>query len=153
MFNGCRNMKKFDIENFDTGSARNMEAMFRLCSAAEEIPTGRFVTDRVRNMSFMFAGCANLSVIDLSCASDAHISGMEDLRNIFNGCTSLETVHLADYDSDLFYGILERINDARARQNEEIELENERHIAEFMRDNPDITEDDIERFEHYYYGD
>ena len=91
MFNGCSNLTTIDLRNFDTGNVKNMSGMFRDCGSLTSISgLENLNTSNVTNMSFMFYGCSSLTVLDLSSFV---VSKVEYLTQMFEGCTSLETIY------------------------------------------------------------
>ena len=91
MFNGCSNLTTIDLRNFDTGNVKNMSGMFRDCGSLTSISgLENLNTSNVTNMSILFYGCSSLTVLDLSSFD---VSKVEYLTQMFDGCTSLETIY------------------------------------------------------------
>ena len=89
MFARCTGLTRINVSNFDTSSVRNMDEMFRDCSALEEI-VGLETLDlsHAERMSDMFCGCSALRNIELG---DCNVPDRCFNYGAFKGCSSLES--------------------------------------------------------------
>ena len=86
-----KNIVSIDFTNFNSSLIKEMNSLFKDCSALETIIISSFNTSLVYNISEMFSGCSNLKEIDLSFFDT---SLLIDMLNIFYGFTNLEVIDL-----------------------------------------------------------
>ena len=91
MFYGCSELQT--VPQFDTSNVVWMQYMFKDCSKLTTVPL--FDTSKVSWMNYMFAYCSKLITVPAFNASKA------SLNFIFIGCSSLETIHMININSDL----------------------------------------------------
>ncbi|WP_026498632.1 BspA family leucine-rich repeat surface protein [Butyrivibrio sp. WCD2001] len=91
MFEDCYNLKVVDLSNIDLSGVSDMSEMFRTCSKLEEITWKKFDTSKITDMSLMFYHCKGLKSFSFPGWFEA--KNVKDIDNMFDGCTSLETVN------------------------------------------------------------
>lgn len=96
MFEGCTNLTKVTLDEFDTGTVTNMSCMFLNCSALENLDVSRFNTGNVTDMSSMFAGCCVLKNVDVSHFNTENVT---DMSSMFNGCVVWGDLDLSGWDT------------------------------------------------------
>ncbi len=97
MFGGCSSLTSLDLSGFDTSWVMNMGVMFFDCSGLTSLDLSGFNTSQVTDMDEMFSGCSGLTSLDLSSFDTSNV--IEDvenycygMRDMFSGCTSLNTI-------------------------------------------------------------
>jgi lactocepin len=84
-FEGCTNLKKFDLSNCKTITIDKLA--FKNCTSLEQVVD----MDKIGTMNYgVFLGCSSLKSADIT---GLHVSG----TNVFEGCTSLTSVKTAYY--------------------------------------------------------
>ena len=108
MFDGCSNLIKLDMSNFDTSNVVDMSCMFYGCKSLSSLDLTGFDTSKVRDMSGMFNECTKLTYLDLS---DFDATKVSTLAAMFCNCINLATLDLSNFDttnavdmSCMFYG-------------------------------------------------
>ena len=93
MFNGCSNLVKLDVTNFNTAKVTTMFGMFNACSNLTELDVTHFNTAKVTAMNGMFSGCSNLTELDLTHFNTENVTNMWIM---FDGCSALTTIYVSD---------------------------------------------------------
>ena len=95
-FNWCSSLTEIDVSSFDTSNVTDMEGMFRnfglgvSTSKLKRIKgIENFNTSKVKNMKMMFQGQNLLTELN---TTGWNLSGITDMSNAFNSCTSLKTI-------------------------------------------------------------
>ena len=96
MFDGCSNIIKLDMSNFDTSNVVDMSCMFYGCKSLSSLYLTGFDTSKVRDMSGMFNGCTNLTSLDLSSFDTSNTT---EMIMMFNSCSKLISVDLSNFDT------------------------------------------------------
>ena len=93
VFMDCTSLKTVTYGNMKyLKNCRTTTSMFKNCTALETIDTVNLKTDSsLKNVSGMFQNCKRLKSLNLS---NMDVSGVTDMRNMFNGCTNLRTLVL-----------------------------------------------------------
>lgn len=90
MFQGCSALANVNLNSFSTGALTSATAMFKNCGLGSITLPSTFNTSGLTTLEEMFAGCGagtiNIEEID--------VTNVKILRNTFNGCTNLSTLHL-----------------------------------------------------------
>lgn len=90
------NLRRKGIENWDTSSATNMNAMFHNC-AEEELDLSSFKTDKVEFFTQMFENSPNLKhIYGLDKWNTSNATGFDQM---FGRCYALEELDLSSFDT------------------------------------------------------
>ena len=92
MFEGCVNLSKIDLTNFDTTGVSNFNSMFKNCKSLENLDVSGLTTTSALDMRYMFDGCTKLMSLDLSSFSTVNATNM---YRMFAGCKSLTSLNLS----------------------------------------------------------
>lgn len=93
-FCGLSNCVSMSISNLDVSNVSNARYAFYGCSSLVSLNTSRFVfSSKLSDALGIFRGCSSLERIDLSASDFSHVYTITDL---FNGCSSLQSVILPD---------------------------------------------------------
>ena len=95
MFNSCDGLTSLDVTHFDTSNVTSMWWMFAACDGLTSLDVSHFDTSKVTNMYGMFAMmyAPGLTSLDLSHFDTSNVTNM---NYMFEGCTSLKNLSLAD---------------------------------------------------------
>ena len=99
MFLGCHQLRKINISNFKLDNIKTMFDMFAYCTSLQEIDLKRpneQETVALQNMENMFIGCSSLKTAKLGCLNTSNVSYM---ANMFRGCSALEELDLASFST------------------------------------------------------
>lgn len=96
MFRGCVNLKALDLSTFDTSHVENMKWMFFRCGKLKELDLGRFNTSQVKTMAGMFANCFQLKKLNLL---NFRTGQVRDMENMFFYCRNLIRLNLSSFDT------------------------------------------------------
>ena len=88
MFSQCTSLVSIDLSNIDLPKVTNMKFMFSGCSKLEIVIFPE-TTQNLPDTSYMFQSCTALKSIDFS---NADLSKVASMDNMFMGCTLLESV-------------------------------------------------------------
>ena len=88
MFSQCTSLVSIDLSNIDLSKVTNMKSMFYGCSKLEIVIFPE-TTQNLPDTSYMFQSCTALKSIDFS---NADLSKVASMDNMFMGCTLLESV-------------------------------------------------------------
>lgn len=100
MFAGCSSMITVDgMQNWDTSKVEDMSYMFYECPDLSEFGENTWNTGSVKRMSSMFQDCTSLTNVDGIQKWDT--SKVEKLGNMFNGCKELTAIDLSKWDTSL----------------------------------------------------
>lgn len=125
MFYYSDSLTNLDVSSFDTSNVTDMSSMFNEYGGVS-LDVSNFNTSKVTNMSSMFGYCKKLTSLDLSSFDTSNVTSMhylfrldEKLKNItgildlqsidenndwgsyFEGCSSLEEVHIHNLGRNL----------------------------------------------------
>jgi len=127
MFEFSESLISLDLSNFNTSNVQSMESMFYFCSQLKYINLTGFDISNTYSMSFMLSECSSLTSLDLSSfifqqADAAYLfyeskslkniifskkyKIVEIAHNMFNGCSSLISVDLYNFD----FGIVDNLD-------------------------------------------
>lgn len=90
MFWGC-NITSLDLSNWPC-SPTSVASMFYQCSFLEEVELPHGLMDKTASAASMFWSCTSLKKLDLSVLRSGWTSWCVDLSDMFNRCSSLETI-------------------------------------------------------------
>ena len=97
LFRDYENLEEIHgLEHFHTGTARNMEGMFRGCAKLKELDLRTFDTSRVENMKWMFFRCRRLKELDLESLDTSQVKNM---AGMFANCFQLEKLNLLHFQT------------------------------------------------------
>ena len=96
MFFGCSSLTSIDLSSLDISNVTDATNMFRDCSNLTSINLKGFNNSSGVKISFMFSGCSSLTSIDLSGLDVSKINAIYNMSNVFQGCTSLQTIYVKD---------------------------------------------------------
>ena len=96
LFNGLRNMTRFDASGLDTSGVTNMEGMFSGCSSLTSLDLSSFDTSAVGNMRAMFFYCTSLEALNLSSFDT---SCVYDMEGMFADCHELASLDLSSFNT------------------------------------------------------
>lgn len=91
MYYNCKQGLQFPDVN--TSNANYLGYMYYNCTSATELPD--LDTSKCINFLFMYANCVKcekVSPIDFSMATDSELKGLNNIVNMFTGCSSLKTI-------------------------------------------------------------
>ena len=97
MFDGWKNLESIDMSKFDSTYASGVEFMFQNCSSLSNIvlPT-HLINTNCTNLYSMFNGCSSLESLDLNDWDTENVTG---INMLFNGCTSLKLLSLSNWNT------------------------------------------------------
>ena len=96
MFAWCQKLQSLDdLETLDTSNVKNMSRMFQGCMGLSQIKFKHFNTENVENMDYMFGNCSNVEIADLSNLDTSNLKSMYD---IFRNCDLLKSINLSSFD-------------------------------------------------------
>ena len=96
MFAWCQKLQSLDdFETLDTSNVKNMSRMFQGCMGLSQIKFKHFNTENVENMDYMFANCSNAEIADLSNLDTSNLKSMYD---IFRYCDLLKSINLSSFN-------------------------------------------------------
>ena len=126
MFYDCSGLSNIDVSSFDTSNVTNMGNMFASCDGLRNLDLSNFNTSNVTDMNNMFSYSDNLTSVDLSSFDTSNVTNMHylfrldkklknitgildlqsidannDWGNYFEGCSSLEEVHIHNLGRNL----------------------------------------------------
>lgn len=96
MFSNCENLRKVDVEGFDTSKVTDMYAMFNECGNLQVLDVSGFDTSAVTDMSYMFRKCSALTSLDVSGFDTSAVTNMYCM---FGDCSSLLTLDVSGFDT------------------------------------------------------
>ena len=96
LFSYLSKVTSADLQNFDTGSVRNMYAMFENCSSLTSLDVSKWDTGSVTNMRAMFWGCKGLTSLDVSNWDTGNVTNM---GSMFDGCKALTSLNVSNWDT------------------------------------------------------
>ncbi len=82
MFNGCSNLKRLDLSNFNTSNITNMGNVFKGCQKLQTLDVSMFNTSKVNIIYNMFASCTELTTINFG--NNFNLSSMTSAGNMVN---------------------------------------------------------------------
>ena len=97
MFRGCAKLKELDLESLDTSQVKNMAGMFANCFQLEKLNLIHFQTGQVRDMENMFFYCRNLIRLNLSSFDTRKV---ENMSRMFLGCSELKELNLSSFHTE-----------------------------------------------------
>ena len=96
MFAWCQKLQSLDdFETLDTSNVKNMSRMFQGCMGLSQIKFKHFNTENVENMDYMFANCSNAEIADLS---NLDTSNLKSVYDIFRYCDLLKSINLSSFN-------------------------------------------------------
>lgn len=96
-FTRCEKLKTITgLENLNTASVTNMDAMFSACESLESLDLSSLDTRNVKRMNYLFANCKNLKTVNLSSLNTSSLTSMVQM---FNGCEKLSTVNFQHFNT------------------------------------------------------
>ena len=96
MFYGCAALENVSLGGFGEASVlTSTKSMFDGCGALSSLAIDAFDTSNVEDMSSMFKGCDDLTRIGTGSSYTLQINSATTIKDIFNGCTNLETVSIS----------------------------------------------------------
>ena len=104
MFNGCTSLVSVNAEGWNTSNVINMMNMFNSCSSLVTLDLSSFNTSNVTNMNWMFINCSKLETLDIRNFDTSKATA--NMRDMFNGCTSLTTLRLDNCSADTISSII-----------------------------------------------
>lgn len=96
MFRGCAKLKELDLRTFDTSQVENMKWMFFRCRRLKELDLESLDTSQVKNMAGMFANCFQLEKLNLLHFQTGQV---RDMENMFFYCRNLIRLNLSSFDT------------------------------------------------------
>ncbi|MEQ7214850.1 BspA family leucine-rich repeat surface protein [Enterococcus asini] len=96
LFIGCDSLSTLNLSNFDTSQVQNMKDMFYGCSGLDSLDLSNFDTSQVQDMESMFEGCSNLDSLDLSSFDTSQVQNMQSM---FSSCSGLTVLDLNGFDT------------------------------------------------------
>ena len=99
LFKGIKNVKRFDLRNWDTSLIRTMIGMFENCVELEELDLRDWDMSIVNDLSRFCAGCVKLKKVVMGkwLPPMLHVSYCElkcRVEGMFENCDSLEEVYM-----------------------------------------------------------
>ena len=95
LFNGCEELTKIDMSNWDTSNAASMDSMFKDCKNLSSVIFPENFGSAAANMSSMFVRC-NLSELDMS---NWNTSKTTTVSGMFYECADLVSVDTSGWDT------------------------------------------------------
>ena len=84
------------IENFDTSSVTNMQAVFQYCSSLTNLNLSGWDTSKVTTIENMFYGCSGLTTLNLTGWNTSNITNMARMTS---GCSGLTSLNLSSFNT------------------------------------------------------
>lgn len=89
-FKGCSRLSSIDMSNVDFSECMDMSAAFKECTNITSITFSDTINiSKVNNMGNMFSGCSSLITLDLS---NLDVRKVTTFESMCEGCTNLQTV-------------------------------------------------------------
>ena len=96
MFQGCKNITKINLSNFDTSKVTTMQYMLNDCSNLNLLDLSNINTSNVEDMSFLFYRCNYLTSLNLSNLDTSKVTNMQKM---FMDCQHLRFLNLSNLDN------------------------------------------------------
>ena len=96
MFQGCKNITKINLSNFDTSKVTTMQYMLNDCSNLNLLDLSNINTSNVEDMSFLFYRCNYLTSLYLSNLDTSKVTNMQKM---FMDCQHLRFLNLSNLDN------------------------------------------------------
>ena len=92
MFKDCNQLRKLNLQGWDTSRVTSMDNMFSICESLKELNLGsNWNTSNVISMSNMFNDCISMTELDLS---GWNVSNVTTMSAMFYYCENLKTLNL-----------------------------------------------------------
>ena len=98
LFEDCRSLATLDVSSWDTGSALHMQRMFSDCQSLQSLDVSGFDVSGVSIAYYMFYKCQDEAFTSLD-VSEWDTGAMENVCNMFQGCTYLATLNVSSWDT------------------------------------------------------
>ena len=95
LFKGYAELKRLDLEGFDTSGEKSLACLFKGCAMLRSIDLSPLDTSAVEDMRQMFFGCRSLEEVDLSYLDTSQVRTM---AHLFHNCHALRRVSLRGLD-------------------------------------------------------
>ena len=95
MFSKCLSLTELDLSNFNTSNVESIHMMFKECKSLTELDLSNFNISKVTYMNEIFKDCELLEILNLSGWDTSRVIQM-NIKGVFDGCTSLETLYTTD---------------------------------------------------------
>ena len=104
MFSACESLETLDLSALDTRNVKRMNYLFANCKKLKSLNVRgqNFSTQNVVNMTQMFKNCSSLTSLDLRSFSGESVGRCEEM---FYGCSQLKNLNISAFNADEYVGV------------------------------------------------
>ncbi len=115
VFYNSPSLTNINMSTWDTSNVTTMYSMFQSSKGLTMLNLSSFNTTSVKNMAKMFYDCSGLTTLDLSSFYTPELTTVTDfIYGMFQGCTSLETLDMRNFDVSKVGNLSRMFGDCRS---------------------------------------
>lgn len=96
MFYGCSELKSLNLNAWKVNRLENVSYLLYNCSSLTTFTRNSSFGAYLKYMQYMFYGCKSVTSLDFSLSTH-YLSGLLNVNNMFNGCSSLQTLDITGF--------------------------------------------------------